>query len=120
MNISREQHNRLREIKDQIKSLMEEAHDIVTRCGERFIVDRARAYWLAHIFIALDNEHDFLGNGMCTFEETIKEIGDRVEDNKVKISYENVQCPNCGDTIPDDVEEGDECENCGHVIDLEH
>jgi ribosomal protein S27E len=35
--------------------------------------------------------------------------------NKVKNSYPNGECPDCGETIPFDVAEGEECGNCGHV-----
>jgi hypothetical protein len=35
-------------------------------------------------------------------------------DNEVKASYEGGVCPDCGHTIPDDVAEGQQCENCDH------
>lgn len=36
--------------------------------------------------------------------------------NAVKESYENGECPDCGETIPDDVVSGQACVNCGHVF----
>lgn len=36
--------------------------------------------------------------------------------NAIKNSYPNGVCPDCGDEIPDDVESGQECANCGHVF----
>jgi hypothetical protein len=36
--------------------------------------------------------------------------------NKVKDSYPDGSCPDCFETIPDDVVEGDDCVNCGHVF----
>ncbi len=39
----------------------------------------------------------------------------RVE-NVIVADYDNGECPDCGESIPDDVSEGDECENCGHVF----
>ena len=30
-------------------------------------------------------------------------------------SYDS-ECPDCGEVIPSDVSEGDECKNCGHVF----
>lgn len=34
----------------------------------------------------------------------------------IKDSYENGECPDCGEDIPDDVSNGDECSNCSHVF----
>lgn len=34
----------------------------------------------------------------------------------VKEFYEGGVCPDCLEEIPDDYEEGDECDNCGHVF----
>jgi DNA-directed RNA polymerase subunit RPC12/RpoP len=39
----------------------------------------------------------------------------RVE-NVIVAAYPDGKCPDCGEEIPDDVEEGDACENCGHVF----
>lgn len=36
--------------------------------------------------------------------------------NKIKDSYPNGRCPDCGEPIPDDVVSGQECKNCGHVF----
>jgi rubredoxin len=36
--------------------------------------------------------------------------------NAVKNSYPNGECPDCGENIPDDVQSGEECANCGHVF----
>jgi len=36
--------------------------------------------------------------------------------NRVKDAYEDGICPDCGQDIPDDVEEGEGCKNCGHVF----
>jgi len=30
--------------------------------------------------------------------------------------YENGECPDCCDPIPDDTPDGGNCENCGHVF----
>ena len=34
----------------------------------------------------------------------------------IKDNYENGECPDCGDPIPDDIVDGGECSNCGHVF----
>jgi len=36
--------------------------------------------------------------------------------NSIKDSYENGECPDCGDDIPVEVMEGEECKNCGHAF----
>jgi hypothetical protein len=36
--------------------------------------------------------------------------------NPVKMAYVNGICPDCGLVIPDDIEDGGECVNCGHVF----
>jgi hypothetical protein len=35
---------------------------------------------------------------------------------KMKDHYPNGECPDCGDPIADDTEEGYACLNCGHVF----
>jgi hypothetical protein len=37
-------------------------------------------------------------------------------ENPVRYCYTNAQCPDCNEMIPFDVEEGNECSNCGHVF----
>lgn len=36
-------------------------------------------------------------------------------DDKVADQFENGECPDCGEPIPNDVVRGGECQNCGHV-----
>jgi rubredoxin len=36
--------------------------------------------------------------------------------NAIKESYPNGVCPDCGETIPDDVVNGQACANCEHVF----
>lgn len=33
----------------------------------------------------------------------------------IKDNYDNGECPDCGEEIPDDALSGEECSNCGHV-----
>lgn len=43
--------------------------------------------------------------------------GDDFSDSElIKDSYEGGVCPDCQENIPDDVMEGQECDNCGHVF----
>ncbi len=34
----------------------------------------------------------------------------------INLSYVGAECPQCGEPIDDDKEEGDECDGCGHVF----
>jgi hypothetical protein len=34
----------------------------------------------------------------------------------IKDSYENGECPDCGESIPAEMVSGGECANCGHVF----
>ena len=34
----------------------------------------------------------------------------------IKDNYDEGECPDCGDPIPDDMVDGGECANCGHVF----
>lgn len=36
--------------------------------------------------------------------------------NRLKARYENGECPVCGTEIPDDVREGDQCQECDKVF----
>lgn len=36
--------------------------------------------------------------------------------NAIKESYENGECPDCGEPIPNDVVAGQACSRCGHVF----
>jgi uncharacterized protein Veg len=75
--------NRLAEIKEEMKELLNEAHDIL-RCGEDYsTLRRAESYWYAHILTSLDSDHGYLGSSMCTMQDTIDECD--VE-----------ACPGCG------------------------
>lgn len=37
------------------------------------------------------------------------------ESDFIKRFYESGECPDCGETIPDDALSGEQCSNCGHV-----
>ena len=62
---------RFEEIIGEIKELLEEAIDLVPEGSAR---DRAKLYWYAHISVALDHDHDYLGRSMCCMKDTFEEI----------------------------------------------
>ena len=60
---------RFEEIKEQIKELLEEAIELVPDHAR----DRADSYWYAHISMALDEDHGYMGGSMCSMQDTIEE-----------------------------------------------
>jgi len=66
-----ERAERLSEIKEQMLELLRAARGIVRGTSEE---DRAGAYWLAHLRVALDSDHSYLGGSMCTMQETIEAL----------------------------------------------
>jgi hypothetical protein len=59
---------RLEEIKDEMLELLQRARAILRGTTEQ---RRAESYWLAHIEMALHNDHGYLGNGGITMTDTI-------------------------------------------------
>ena len=43
-------------------------------------------------------------------------IHKEVESRIIRESYDNAECPDCGEAIPTTVVDGQACENCGHVF----
>lgn len=70
---------RLAEIKEQLKELVEEAYDLV-RGTDRNEGDRARAYWYGQMVSSLDDEHYFVGRTV-TLKDSIDALcGDDAEE----------------------------------------
>lgn len=66
---------RLTEIKDEIKDLINEAFDLVRQnAAHKVTLQRAESYWIPHVKMALDKEHDYMGGSMVTLQDTIDEI----------------------------------------------
>lgn len=61
---------RFAEIIGEIKELLEEAIDLVPEHAK----DRAESYWFAHISIALDEDHGYVGGSMCSMQDTLEEF----------------------------------------------
>jgi len=61
---------KLQEIKDRIKDLMRESM-MILRANDKRQVDKFRIYAYAHIITALDNDHQYLGGSMVTFQDII-------------------------------------------------
>jgi hypothetical protein len=65
---------RMEEIKEEIKELLDESRFILKNADNRMTYERASSYWLAHIVTSLDNDHDYLGGSMCTLQDSIDEL----------------------------------------------
>lgn len=72
MTITRNDVERLAEIKDQMKELLSEATQMIR--GEGITYERAKAYWIGHISCALDDDHMYVGGSSTTFADTIAEL----------------------------------------------
>lgn len=64
--------NTLIETKETILELLDNAMLALREFDGAY--DRAKAYWLAHIRCALDNDHDYVGGSMVTLQDTIDEL----------------------------------------------
>ena len=53
--------------------------------------------------------------GMCHANEFFAQDDEDEDTNPIRDIYSNGMCPDCGEDIPVDAEEGGQCENCGHV-----
>lgn len=64
-------YDRLCEIQEQMLDLLEEADSIVRRSGNRPAYEKAKAYWLGHVEMALVKNGRYIGGSMCTMDDTI-------------------------------------------------
>ena len=69
---------RFEEIIGEIKELLEEAFDLVPEHAR----DRAESYWFAHISMALDEDHGYVGSSMCSMQDTAEEFDYEDEDEE--------------------------------------
>ena len=65
----------LREIKEQMRELLDQAKAILGDAPQ-ITRQRAEAYWMAHIRCALDDDHEFAGGSMVTLQDSINELED--------------------------------------------
>lgn len=65
---------RILEITEEIIDLLEEAMSLVRGVGTPEEIARARSYWLGHIRMSLNDDHDYMGRGSCTMEDTAREL----------------------------------------------
>jgi len=82
MPVTKSDVERLKEIKDQMLELLEDALGIVKQSGNKFQYDRAKAYWHPHIQMALTDDHWYLGKDGATLESAIDALEGEDEDDE--------------------------------------
>jgi hypothetical protein len=65
---------RILEITEEIRELLQEAMDLVREEGTTLDRERARGYWYGHILIALGGDHGYMGRSMCSMTDTAEEL----------------------------------------------
>jgi hypothetical protein len=70
--------NQLTDIKNEIKVLIDNALHIIKN-ADKGEYERARMYWYAHIVMALDKEHEYLGGSMFTMQDSIDAISGEID-----------------------------------------
>jgi hypothetical protein len=88
--------------------------------GDERILARAQVYLdvaAYHGFVNLDSSPQEL-----TLAEAEEQYGKFVDEahaapkRMMRDAYDDGECPDCGEQIPSDAEEGSDCSNCGHVF----
>jgi hypothetical protein len=79
--------SRLEEIQEEMSVLLDEAQRLVRQNAKGNGYERAKAYWIGQIEMALSHNHSFLGRSMCTMTDTISEMD----------SGEDGECDDCGE-----------------------
>jgi len=67
------------DIKEEIKDLAERALSIIQNESD-LEYERAKSYWYAHIVMALDDDHGFLGGSMIKMENSINSLSKQEEE----------------------------------------
>lgn len=82
MSIDKHDEARALEIYYEIKDLMDELNTIFRRNGG-MTYERWKSYPYAHIRIAMDNDHDYLGKNTFTVQELVKDLGEDDDEDDV-------------------------------------
>ncbi len=94
---------RIMEIAEQIRGLVQEAMDLVREEGSDITRERARSYWYPQILTSLNEDHGYMRSSMCTMASTARELeeeDEEVEDEVCEHPWHQERgpsyCPNCG------------------------
>ena len=64
----------LMDAKEAIQEALEQAGTALRALDNDFLYEQARSYWLAHIRMALDRNHGYLGGSMVTMQDAINAL----------------------------------------------
>lgn len=67
-------HDRLKEIREEMMNLLDEATTLIRQTGDRFVLERAKAYWIGSIDQGLGE-----GNYVDTYYHTMKKTIDELD-----------------------------------------
>lgn len=84
MSLLKSEVDRLKEIQEEMSELLDEAKRLVQQSGDRFQIDRMKAYWHPHIQCALSNDHLYVGNDGATMQSCIESLDFEDEDECVE------------------------------------
>jgi hypothetical protein len=66
-------------IQQEMLTLLDDARHLL-RQAPGMTGQRAKAYWLAHVTMALSRDHDYLGGSMVTMQDTLTKLLEAAED----------------------------------------
>lgn len=71
----------MEEARDRLVEALDDLQGYVSTLPSH-IRERAKAYWTAHIAMAVDDDHGYLGGSMCTVQSTINELYEFIDDEE--------------------------------------
>jgi hypothetical protein len=105
---------RLNEIRDELSELADEAYRIVRELSPNR-ADAAKAYWYAQLVMAISDDHDYLGSGSHTLQDSIDELDEADEFSEVdecdgcektdRVHVDTGLCRRCHEEMIDEAEE---------------
>jgi hypothetical protein len=88
MSLLKSEVDRLKEIQEEMSELLDEAKRLVQQSGDRFQIDRMKAYWHPHIQMALSDDHMYLGKDGATMQDCIESLESDCEDENECVEKE--------------------------------
>lgn len=82
--------NRFLDIKEEMKSLVDEAIDMVKHSGNDMAWQRAKSYWYPHIVMALDEDHGYMGQSTTSMESTYEELKGSGDDERLALAADDL------------------------------
>ena len=64
----------LQDMRDDMLTLLDQMESLIQGADVGMAYNRAKAYWIPHVRMALTKEHSYLGGSMVDCEDTINEM----------------------------------------------